>query len=87
MADKPCTTCGSPGHSYCSKDGSYILGHAKFFGAIIGKCSICNCLIGSAIGRCDTDHTPWRKDDGTYHRSMLIQMGPSMDVPVIDPEA
>ena len=54
--NKPCETCGNPSHAYCSnKDGSsYILGHARFFGAIIGKCPHCNSLIGSAIGKCDS---------------------------------
>ena len=84
-----CTTCGSPEHVYCKKipgGTAYVLGPPKFFGAIIGKCSVCNSLIGSAIGGCDNDHTPWLKPDGTYHRSMIIQFGPSMDVPIIEPK-
>ena len=52
----------------------YILGPPKFFGKVIGKCSICNGLIGSAMGGCDRDHTPWLKPDGTYHQSLLIEI-------------
>lgn len=44
--------------------GTYVLGHAKFFGAIIGKCPVCNSYIGSAIGHCDSPYCqaeklPW----------------------------
>ena len=56
--NKPCSECGDKSHAYCSnKNGSsYILGHSKFFGAIIGNCPHCNSLIGSAIGKCDASH-------------------------------
>ena len=58
MKTKPCTTCGSLAHAYCSTIGGglYVLGHPKFFGAVIGKCPTCNSLIGSAIGGCDNPY-------------------------------
>lgn len=67
MTEPVCTTCGAPEHADCftySNGNVYILGHPKFFGRIIGKCQVCNSLIGSAIGRCDSFHCraaklPW----------------------------
>ena len=68
---EPCHTCGSLDHAYC--EGCYILGHPVFMGKLIGKCPICNSMIGSAIGHCDQDHTPWLKPDGSYHESVVIE--------------
>ncbi len=58
MTTKVCTECGDPAHSYCNtKNGAkFILGHEEYFGKIVGKCPVCNSLIGSAQGKCTSSH-------------------------------
>ena len=65
-----CKTCGSFEHYSCHRENGMfsIMGHPKFFGAIIGKCEVCNSYIGSAQSRCDSTHCVaaglqwWAKD-------------------------
>lgn len=66
-----CKNCGSFEHYSCRKDDNgmfSIMGHARFFGHIIGTCPECNSAIGSAIGKCDShwcrakDLPWWRLD-------------------------